>query len=177
MTAANVDVVVMVGDVATGDDPQAWVQGARRAAAQDLLTTLQRIEQIKRIFLVTPDPTGLITGRGDARIQQILTEPGSIHVGHTLARLVVAWQIERLFYLGGASAPLMSLEAVRAVVSCLGDAEELVYTNNRFASDWAAVTPASCVVRLADQLPRDNMLVRAWRRRLLAGWILIHRLT
>jgi hypothetical protein len=116
MTAAHVDAVVMVGDVASGSGPQAWVQGARRAATQDLLTTLQRIEQIRRIFLVTPDPAGLITGRGEARIQRILTEPGNIHVGHTLASLVEAWQIERLFYLGGASAPLLSLEAIRTVV-------------------------------------------------------------
>lgn len=44
----------------------------------------------------------------------------------------------------------------------LNEADRLVLTNNRFATDWAAITPAVALHAHAERLPRDNML----------GWVL-----
>lgn len=158
-SAFMITAVVMVGESGGESEPVAWVQAARRAAAADLLAQLASQSLIERIILVTPEAEGLPT----AVISHLVTTPpGPVHVGRQLAQLVKQFQIERLLYLGGASAPLLSNELLTGIVGQLATADGAILTNNRFASDWAAITPAYKVIEWRERLPKDNML----------GWVL-----
>lgn len=150
--------VVMVGAGSAEDTPRAWVQQARRQAARDLLGQLLCLDEVGQVILVTPDAAGLdLPG-----VEVVGSEPGPVHVGERLAGLVRDFGIERLLYLGGGAAPLLSSEMLARVVRRLQEADRLVLTNNQFASDWAAVTPAPALLSHVERLPRDNML----------GWVL-----
>jgi hypothetical protein len=150
--------VVMVGEGSAESTPAAWVQQARRQAAHDLLRQLLSLQEIRRVLLVTPDAAGLeLPG-----VEVVTSAPGPVHVGEALARLIRDFAIERLLYLGGGAAPLLATEMLAGVARRLQAAERLVLTNNRFASDWAAITPAAALLGHVERLPRDNML----------GWVL-----
>jgi hypothetical protein len=122
-----------------------------------LLEQLARQPAIERLVLVTPTPGPMA---GLATIVQ--TPPGAIHFGRELAAVVAAHQIDRLLYFGGGSAPLLDDTALTSVLQQLETAEKTILTNNLFASDWAAVTPASIIASWSERLPQDNML----------GWVL-----
>jgi len=162
MIHSETTVVVMVGAVESDQGPVAWVERARRAAARDLLRQLGEIPGIDRLILMTPVVGELAENSGSLSVEHVASEPGPIHMGQTLARLVTDRKLARLLYLGGASAPLMSAGELAGIVDRLNQAERLVISNNRYASDWAGVTPASALVDVAERLPRDNML----------GWVL-----
>lgn len=156
--------VVMVAGVgretASGAvDPVAWVREARRAAAADLLVQLAAQPLIDRIILVTPELDGLEMAAG---VVPVISEPGPLHVGRSLAALVREHRLERLLYFGGGSAPLLEEETLTRIVTRLAGSERLVITNNRFAADWAGIAPAHIIEGWLERLPQDNML----------GWVL-----
>lgn len=151
--------VVMVENQ-PNDGITGWVQGARRAAATDLLLQLTRQERLDRLVFVSPEPLA----EPIPRLDYYPSSPGPIHVGEWLARLAHAYDSDRLLYFGGGSAPLLSDEAIAQVIDQLAVAEELVFTNNQFASDWAGITPTSVLNQWLPRLERDNSL----------GWVLSH---
>ncbi len=151
--------VVMVGAEVEGGGPVSWIASARRAAAADLLAMLARQPLTSRVILVSPQLGELAALPMSHYVQ---SEPGSLHVGQTLAALVQAYNIERLLYLGGGAAPLLPEAALADVLQRLATAEALVITNNQFASDWLALAPATTIAQWTERLPRDNML----------GWVL-----
>ena len=151
--------VVMVGEGSANSEAATWVQGARRAAARDLLEQLARQPQVEKVVFLSPAPVEATAGPAP---RYLASMAGPVHLGQHLARLVADEQISHLLYFGGGSAPLLSDDALTAVVNQLAAADRLVITNNRHASDWAALTPASALVDWVARLPRDNML----------GWVL-----
>jgi hypothetical protein len=153
-----VTAVVMVAEGSGESSPQGWVRQARRAAAVDLLRQLCAVEEVDRLLLVTPDPDGLAV----PGVEIVRSEPGPIHVGEMLAQLVREYAIERLLYAGGGAAPLLPVASLAQVARRLREADNLVISNNRFATDWAGVAPAAALLAHVKRLPRDNML----------GWVL-----
>jgi len=162
--------VVMVGeksiDADTGSGlarPLAWVQDARRAAASDLVVQLGRQELVERIVLISPDPLDTIDAATVLlTLDYLQSPPGPIHIGQYLAEIASRLQLQRLLYFGGGSAPLLDDSALTELVQQLAGLEEGVITNNQFASDWAAITPAAILTDWVQRLPQDNML----------GWVL-----
>lgn len=151
--------VVMVGEGAARREAGAWVPAARRAAAADLLEMLGRQPLVSRVILVSPELEGL----GELPISDyIASDRGAIHVGQTLAQITQRYGVSHLLYLGGGSAPLLKDESLQGILQRLVEAERLAITNNQFASDWLAVTPADVLEAWQPRLPRDNML----------GWVL-----
>jgi len=149
----------MVGEGSAGSPHATWVQGARRAAARDLVEQLARQPLVEKVLLLSPEPVEPTAGPPP---QYLASMVGPIHLGEHLARLVAEEEITHLLYFGGGSAPLLSDDALTAIVNRLAAADRLVITNNHHASDWAAVTPASLLGEWMPRLPRDNML----------GWVL-----
>lgn len=157
--APMITAVVMVGEAGGESVPVAWVQGARRAAARDLIAQLARQPQVARIVLVSADADGLLS---PAVTDYRPTPPGRVHVGEILARLSTELAIDRLLYFGGGAAPLLPDVTLSEIVQRLAAADQLILTNNRFASDWAGIVPAGILPAWISKLPRDNML----------GWVL-----
>lgn len=153
-----VTAIVMVPEGSDEASPQGWVRQARRAATVDLLRQLGTVAGIERLLLVTPDARGLTL----PGVAVVASDPGPLHAGATLAALVREYAIERLLYIGGGAAPLLPVASLAAVVRRLQEADRLVLCNNRFATDWAGVVPASALLSHVERLPRDNML----------GWVL-----
>jgi len=154
-----VTAVVMVGEGHAGTERTTWVQGARRAAARDLVEQLARQPLVEKVLLLSPEPVEVSVGPAP---RYLASAVGPIHLGQHLARVVAEEEMTHLLYFGGGSAPLLSDDTLTATVNQLAAANQLIITNNRYASDWAAVTPASIVGDWVPRLPRDNML----------GWVL-----
>jgi hypothetical protein len=137
------------------------MDGAHRAAAQDLLDMLTQIESIERTILVTDDASW------GARLANLPVEldvdpPGeSFHFGRRVAELIERHALERVLYIGGGSAPLMSAEQWATVVDRLGRGERMVVTNNLHSCDWAGFAPAQEAAPLIAEQANDNAI--AWR--------------
>ncbi len=151
--------VIMVGAQPNEPSATSWVQMARRAAARDLVRQIASFDLVERVIFVSPEIGELA---GDVPIDYIQSPAGSIHVGRFLAEIVQRFQVKRLFYFGGGSAPLLEYSVMGALLEKLAGVEECILTNNQFASDWAGVVPARLLVDLHERLPLDNML----------GWVL-----
>jgi hypothetical protein len=152
----EITAVVMVGEKITSTSAVSWVQGACRAAAQDLIEQLGRQPLIARIIVVSPDAFP------NAAVEFVQSPVGKVHVGEWLAQLVVDFAIDRLFYAGGGSAPLLADKTLSIVLEQVAIGKQLVVTNNKFGSDWAGIMPAFSIQNHIPHLPRDNML----------GWVL-----
>ncbi len=149
--------VVMV-EAQLSDGIVGWVQGARRAAAADLIEQLTLFPELERIILVSPKPLDLAI----THLHHWPSKPEGVHVGEQLVAIARHYQTERLLYFGGGSAPLLDGEQLNEVITRLQGAERLVFTNNQFASDWAGIVPASRIGEWLPRLARDNGL----------GWVL-----
>jgi CTP:molybdopterin cytidylyltransferase MocA len=154
-----ITVVIMVGAVVEPIDPVKWVYGAQRAAAQDLLEQLSKQAQIDRVIVVSPSVSDLDA----SNVSEWLTsEEGPIHIGRWLAKIAIEFDVDRLLYFGGGSAPLLSDQHLSDVIEKLAAASEGVITNNRFASDWAGIVSAKALYQWTERIPKDNMI----------GWVL-----
>lgn len=155
--------VIMVGEKEGSTEPVAWVQRARQAAALDLLEQLARQPLIHQIILISPNAAELASQSATSVITHtIQTPPGSIHVGQHLLEIINQFNIDRLLYFGGGSAPLLDDNTLAQLIGQLASAENTILTNNRFASDWAGLAPAAILADWVERLPQDNML----------GWVL-----
>jgi hypothetical protein len=95
-----------------------------------------------------------------SKLHHMVSEPGPVHVGKYLAQVVDQFQIKKLFYFGGGSAPLINSQELARLVDQLDGLDQGVITNNTHASDWAGIAPAAVVQRWVPRLPQDNMI--AW---------------
>ncbi len=151
--------VVMVGEGGGETEIESWVQDARRQAALDLTEQLANQSAIGQLVLVTPGMDGL----EEAPItHHVKSEPGTLHVGQTLAEIVERQGASKLLYFGGGSAPLLEDNTLDSLVSKMITSSQGVFTNNRYASDWAGIAPASIISDWKERLPQDNMI----------GWVL-----
>jgi len=159
MGTRMITAVVMVGQTGGGESPVSMVQNAKRAASRDLIEQLAVQELIERIVIVSPS-IGELGSR--PRVEYIQSPAAAIHVGRHLSQVASRYGVKRLLYFGGGSAPLLDDPALSDIVYWLAHAEQGIFTNNQFASDWAAIVPASILGQWKDRLPQDNML----------GWVL-----
>lgn len=151
--------VVMVGESGGESSVESWVQDARRKSTHDLLDQLAAQKGVGRVVLVTPDLDGLEEAQFSNHVK---SQPGSVHVGQTLSEIIEDYGVSKLLYFGGGAAPLLGNQALESVFDRVKSAGEGIVTNNRHASDWAGIAPASAVVKWKDRLPQDNMM----------GWVL-----
>jgi hypothetical protein len=82
--------------------------------------------------------------------------------GERFAEIVERYRLERVLYLGAASAPLLGAADFAQIADRVADETRAVVANNIYSTDWAAITPATIVVDWVDRLETDNAL----------GWVL-----
>ncbi|MBM3121026.1 MAG: hypothetical protein FJZ97_02430 [Chloroflexi bacterium] len=138
---------------------------ARRAACQDTINRL--------IATGRADPILVLAAEDEDRqaLQAIgvtiLREPegmGAFHFGRALAKVAEAVGEGPLAYFGGASAPLMSGEALGEVLeqACNSAGRSIAWVNNHLSTDWAVLADSGCLRAAAPSLASDNPL----------GWLL-----
>jgi hypothetical protein len=151
--------IVMVDGRSGETGVVSWVQNAQRQAAFDLLEQLAGHSSIEQRILVTP----ILDGIESAPItDHVESQAGQIHVGQVLAEIVETHKITKLLYFGGGSAPLLDDRSLDSIVAKMQNSQNVVFTNNQYASDWAGITPATAVIQWKERLPLDNMI----------GWVL-----
>jgi hypothetical protein len=155
----------MLGAPGMGDLVQG-VAGARLAAATDSIAALAAIPSIERIILAhSPEVRLDLTSPFET---PLVLDPDPVgeafHFGRRLEGVIERYQLDRVFYLGAGSQPLLPPSELGEVVGRVAIATEpSLITNNLRSADWVGFNHASKLTKIASWLNRDNML--AWRLR------------
>ena len=130
------------------------------AAARDTLARAAGV--FDRLIVATPDREWAESLR-DLGAEIDCDRPGEpFHFGRRLADVVTRFGLDRIFYTGAASAPLLSRDDLAAIAHEARGAASVVIANNIHSTDWAAIVPARAVSGLADRFHLDSAL----------GWVL-----
>jgi hypothetical protein len=156
----HVDLIVMHGQEGSGE-AQRMVDGARRAIAQDLVDRAIAADAFARIIVSTNDLT-LARSLGALDVIVEIDPPEkAFHFGIYLRQLVLKHSVDRLVYLGGGCAPLLTVSTLSEMAERVRQSDCLFLTNNFYSVDFCAFVPAKAL--LSVPLPdRDNSL----------GWLL-----
>jgi hypothetical protein len=131
------------------------VHAGQRAITLDLLSRLLR----------TPGYGTPIVATSDSTICEVLSswpvivdpDPPSFHFGRRLAELVRRYSVERPFYVGGGSGPLLTDRELTLIRDLVMSSDGIVVANNFFSVDFAAFSPGSAIEKL-DPPAIDNDL-------------------
>jgi CTP:molybdopterin cytidylyltransferase MocA len=156
----KVTMLIMTGS-GEGSEVERMVAQARQAITLDTVDKALTVEAIDRV-IVSTNSRPLVEALPDKPVYVELDAPGeAFHFGRQLLALVDKYEIERLFYVGGGSGPLLSAEEMGHIAENLLSAERLLIANNFYSTDFAAFTPAS-ILKETDPPAFDNDL----------GWLL-----
>ena len=160
MPASGVSLLIMTGS-GEGSEVERMVAQARQAITLDTVDKALTVEAIDRV-IVSTSSRPLAKKLRDKPVCVELDAPGEeFHFGRQLLALIDKYKIERLFYVGGGSAPLLSAEEMGHIAESLLSADHLLIANNFYSTDFAAFTPAS-ILKDAEPPAFDNDL----------GWLL-----
>ncbi len=129
------------------------------ALGEDTLDTLERVLDsggVDGAILATDTPQIASHFSSEVRVD---VDDGPFHFGQRLAQVVRRHELERLIYLGAGSSTLMANDDFFSLGHYLGMAWNMVLTNNRYSSDFAAFVPGKALFQIP--LPsKDNVLPR-----------------
>ena len=146
------------------------VDGARRAAAADLLTLVCETGVFNPVVLVTPELDSVRPLPANVTVTSGPSLPGGFHLGNSLVALVTDGGIERVLCAGAGAGVLMSSNDLRTLASPLIDRVAVVVANNLYSADMVGVTPASLLATHSDLPADDNGLAfHLWRTVGLTG--------
>lgn len=93
------------------------------------------------------------------RVQVLVDEQisESFHFGQHLRRVVEGCRLEKVLYMGGAAAPLISSSELQYLREILEQNEEVLIANNYYSADIVGFTPGSALGRI-NLPPIDNTL-------------------
>jgi hypothetical protein len=130
-----------------------------QALTEDTLDTMERVLEsgaVDGAVLATDDPQIGSRCPGDVRVD---ADSGPFHFGRRLGEVVHKHELERLIYLGAGSATLMAGDDFFSLGHYLGMAWNMVLTNNRYSSDFAAFVPGKALLQVQPPA-KDNLLPR-----------------
>ena len=160
MPASGVSLLVMTGS-GEGSEVERMVAQARQAITLDTVDKALTVEAIDCV-IVSTNSRSLAEELRDKPVCVELDAPAEeFHFGRQLLALIDKYEIEKLFYMGGGSGPLLSAEEMSHIAESLLSADQLLIANNFYSTDFAAFTPAS-ILKDADPPTFDNDL----------GWLL-----
>lgn len=142
-----------------------WMSSARRAACQDTINRLKATGRADPILVLAAEAEDREALRADGvTILHALEEEDPFHFGRALARVAETVGEGPLAYFGGASAPLMSSEALGEVLeqACHSAGRPIAWVNNHLSTDWAVLADSGSLRAAAASLATDNPL----------GWLL-----
>jgi len=165
MVHTQVGLLIMTGNT-EGSSAERMVAGARRAITCDLVERALASEAFAPIVVSTND--GELARTLDRYPIEIeLDPPGeSFHFGAKLRGLVARYALQKVFYMGGGSGPLLPAVEMARIADELHTTDRLLIANNFFSTDFAAFTPAG-VLESIDLPEADNDL--GWQLGEVAG--------
>lgn len=159
-----IDLVVMLGEV--GDSfPEQLIGQVREAIALDTVEKGLSLRQVRQVIVSTNRPSFIEKVQG-LPVTLIADSPGvPFHFGRQLRQIVQSCRLDRVFYIGGGAAPLLSSEQLGDMLHALGASPKRLVTNNLYSSDMVGFS-AELLDRI-DLPDRDNDL--AWELAQLGG--------
>ena len=157
----QVDLIVMHGRTGASE-VERLVDDARAAISRDMVDQALATGAFASIVVSTNDLTlaEMLSGRPLVAIE--VDPPGEpFHFGRRLQALIAKYRLERVVYLGGGSAPLLSAADLRELAERVRATDRLFVANNFYSVDFCAFTPAFVLLGL-DPPANDNGL----------GWLL-----
>ncbi len=143
-------------------DVERMVDGARAAITRDLVEKALLSDAFDTVIVATNDHE---LAASLEKSPTVCIEPDrrgeTFHFGRRLQQIISHHKLERVVYLGGGSAPLLTTEELRSLAERVRSSERLFLANNFYSVDFAAFVPATAL--LAVEPPaHDNAL----------GWVL-----
>jgi len=147
--------------VATGvkgnSQPERHLNGALEANTRDLLEMAGSVPSIENRILVT-NSNSLIECYGPNSSDVALEESSDdFHFGRSLFRVIEDYDIEKLFYAGGGSGPLLEKGDLESIATFLESSSGRLLANNFYSSDMIGISPAGDILDL-DPPEKDNGL-------------------
>ncbi|RLC58224.1 MAG: hypothetical protein DRI80_14065 [Chloroflexota bacterium] len=143
-TPTPVALLIMTGNT-EGSPAERMVAGARRAITRDIVERALASGAFAPIVVSTNDPT-LIRALRRYPVEAELDPAGeSFHFGARLRELVAKYALQKVFYVGGGSAPLLPAKEMARIADELRAADRLLIVNNFYSTDFAAFTPTSAL--------------------------------
>lgn len=143
-----------------GGNPQSEIEHylvmTRQAIVCDNIEKFRAVPEIGPIIVVTNYPE---LKREAEQLGAIVDfNIGEFHFGTRFKEVIHKYRLERVFYMGGASAPLLTAEELSAFARQLLEQSNIVLTNNVQSSDLLAFAPASAIDRVRYLPDADNPL-------------------
>lgn len=149
-----------------GGDPASDIEKllakVRSAVLLDNLQKMMGIDAVHDIILVTnyPHLHSEIKKMDKVKIHEV--DEGRFHFGLELRNVVSKYKPRHVFYIGGASFPLLKRDEIGGIASSLLSRRNAVLTNNPQSSDLVAFSPAMAINSI-EPPPNDNSLAISLR--------------
>jgi hypothetical protein len=154
----HLPLLIMAG-VSENSEPERLVSRARQATTLDLVDRALAVPSLDPVVVAT-NSKELARRLADSPARVDMDPPGEpFHFGRRLSGLIARYGMERCFYIGGGSAPLLPASGLAAVAEAVLATDRLVVANNFYSSDFVAFGPTS-VLRDHPVPDSDNQL--AW---------------
>jgi hypothetical protein len=137
-----VTLLVFVGGF-HGSEAEELVGRAHDAIAMDTVEKAMATGSFQDIVLSVDSPE--LARRASAHPVHVALDRGTFHFGRTLRELIHKYRASCPFYIGGGSAPLLSVPELRSLAQQISSAESAVLANNIFSADFFAFTPGSAI--------------------------------
>lgn len=138
----RVSLLIFVGGF-HGSEAEELVGQAHHAVALDLIEKAVATGEFARIVLATDSPKlGRLAATYPACVE---LDAGSFHFGNRLRDLIHKYEISAPFYVGGGSAPLLTVAELRSVAQAIASTENAVIANNIFSADFFAFSPGTAI--------------------------------
>lgn len=136
-----------------GQSPVAeMVAGCHRAIARDTIERAQMSGAFEGVILVTDG--------GELDPSVVVERSGSpFHFGRNLKEVIGKYDIEKPFYVGRGSVPLLPSHELGAIAHQLDSSKDTVIANNPFSADVIAFTPGKAIEAI-DPPASDNALAQ-----------------
>ena len=138
-----------------GSEVERMVGHAQRAITMDTIEMVLNSDLCEQVIVSTDSPEFARSLSNLPIVVELDQVP--FHFGQCLRELIRRHHVEHAFYIGGGSAPLLSLVEIEELSQSVLDHGQAQATNNFWSSDFVAFSPASAVDRI--ELPEiDNNL-------------------
>jgi len=161
--SSKVSLLIMTG-IGEGSQAERMMGGAREAITLDMVDRALAAAVFCQIIIST-NSSRLAAALADKPVRVVMDPPAkAFHFGRWLRQLVDRFGVEKLFYMGGGSGPLLSQEEMVRMVETVDREDEFLITNNFYSTDYAAFSPARAL-RAIEPPALDNDL----------GWLLVRQ--
>jgi len=154
----KVSAVIFEGGDAAGETEEMMVR-VRHAVLLDNIGKMKNVDQLSSLYLLTN--YSQLAEAADSLGVNIVNDSGVLdngfHFGRVLRQLINMEDLQHIFYMGGASIPLIGVDELAGLCSQLLNSSPIIFANNVQSADIIAFTPAS-LINYIDPPGQDNIL-------------------